>query len=137
MLICTFLLFGCNNSDVSKETTLTPETTTPIPTTSASQESLLIVTDPTNDYENNQLLFYFEEDLLKKIEYVIVFETLNDAMLGEELYLAYADQYDSIQRDNLTLIVEYGPDMRLPYEAISKDALKTSLISEGYIVIED
>lgn len=154
---CTFLLFAC---ETAKEETTTisnsssQETTADVSgkqneataiSNSSSQEDTadvsgkqretIVVTDPQNEYDNNKLVFHFEDNVLVKVEYIIVFETQESALLAKELYQAYAAEYNLISLDGLTLTVEYGSEMRTQYPA-AKDELLTYLNLQGYIVTD-
>lgn len=140
VLTIGFTLYGCGNKDDIEESstieTTTEETTTVEETTTEDIEDVLTMTDPNNDYPNNKMVFYFEYDQLIKVEYIIVFDNMEDANLGEELYLAYADQYESITLEGLTLSVFYGEEMRGQWQGMDLAAIQAEREGQGFTVVE-
>lgn len=138
------ILVGCgNNNEDNQDTTTITQTTTIEETTTLEEtttqttlDNVLIMTDPNNEYQNNRFIFTFDGDTLKSVEFIIAFDNLEDALLGEELYNAYADQYESVTLDDLILSVVYGPDPKTQYEGFTKPELQANLESQGLVVGE-
>ena len=135
----SLFLVGCGNNNnqdntttqaTTQESTITlNETTTQVPALDT-----LIMTDPNNTYPNNRFIFYFDGDTLTKVEYIIVFDNIDDAILGQTLYNSYADQYESIVLDNLTLTVTYGPEPMSQYQGFTKSGLQANQESQGLVL---
>lgn len=141
VLALTLILVGCGDDNNNQQDETTTQTTTQAETTTSEETTTqvpavntLVMTDPNNEYPNNQFVFYFDGDTLTKVEYIIVFDNIDDAILGQTLYNSYADQYESIVLDNLTLTVTYGPEPMSQYQGFTKAGLQANQESQGLVV---
>ncbi len=139
ILTCAFFLWGCGSPEDNNEAETTAETSTEQSTqeeTSTSPEyDILTVQDPSNDYPNNYLKFYFDGDVLESLALLLFLILWKKLFFGEDQYQMYEEEYESITLDETTLTVVYGENMRLEYSGYTKQSLEEYFVSQGYEII--